>query len=271
MVTGSIVLYKNDKNEVISLIENCIKYGSLNYLYLIDNSPESFSQDILNQFSPNVIYVHNSSNLGFGAGHNIAMQRAMSSNSLYHFVINPDIFFNSDIITPMVKYMSADSTIGMMMPQVLSMDGSIQFLPKLLPTPLTILIRKIRFPKSFAQKVISNYELRQIQSDLTYNTPVLSGCFTLLNLKIIKEIGGYDDRFFMYFEDWDLSRRIHQKYRTLYFPNVSVYHGYESGANRSFKLFKIFINSAIKYFNKWGWFLDKQRSLINKKALENIC
>ena len=70
------------------------------------------------------------------------------------------------------------------------------------------------------------------------------------NLKAIQEIGMYDDNYFMYFEDWDLSRRMHKKYKTIYYPLVSVYHGYESGANKSFKLFKIFIHSAITYFNK---------------------
>jgi GT2 family glycosyltransferase len=80
----------------------------------------------------------------------------------------------------------------------------------------------------------------------------------------------YDDNYFMYFEDWDLSRRMHKKYKTIYYPLVSVYHGYESGANKSFKLFKIFIQSAITYFNKWGWFFDKDRKQMNKKALSQF-
>ncbi|MCY1560600.1 hypothetical protein D9M68_977500 [compost metagenome] len=105
---------------------------------------------------------------------------------------------------------------------------------------------------------------------MIYNAPILSGCFTLLNLEAIKKVGGYDDNFFMYFEDWDLSRRIHQHYKTLYFPLVSVYHGYESGANKSSRLFKIFVNSAITYFSKWGWFFDSERKKINKKALEQF-
>src|SRR5690606_26243677 len=97
-----------------------------------------------------------------------------------------------------------------------------------------------------------------------------SGCFTLLNLEAVKEVGGYDDRFFMYFEDFDLSRRMHKKYKTIYFPDVSVYHGYEGGANKNFRLFKIFIKSMIAYFNKWGWFFDKERKEINKRTLEQF-
>ena len=74
----------------------------------------------------------------------------------------------------------------------------------------------------------------------------------------------------MYFEDWDLSRRMHQYYKTVYFPKVSVYHEYESGANKNKKLFMIFIKSGIYYFNKWGWIFDKERIIINKKALNQF-
>jgi GT2 family glycosyltransferase len=109
--------------------------------------------------------------------------------------------------------------------------------------------------------------LRFVPIDLTYNAPVLSGCFTLLNLKAIQEVGLYDDKYFMYFEDWDLSRRMHKKYKTLYYPKVSVYHEYESGANKNARLFIIFIKSAVTYFNKWGWFFDKDRSEVNKATL----
>ena len=102
---------------------------------------------------------------------------------------------------------------------------------------------------------------------MIYNVPILSGCFTIFNVKALKEIGGYDDRFFMYFEDWDLSRRMNKKYKTLYFPNVSITHNYESGANHNKRLFKIFVQSAIKFFTKWGWIFDCERRKINKQTL----
>ncbi|HRV32459.1 MAG TPA: glycosyltransferase family 2 protein, partial [Candidatus Paceibacterota bacterium] len=57
---------------------------------------------------------------------------------------------------------------------------------------------------------------------------------------------------------------------TLYYPFVSVYHEYESGANKSFRLFIIFIISAIKYFNKWGWFFDNERIKINNTILNHL-
>ena len=84
------------------------------------------------------------------------------------------------------------------------------------------------------------------------------------------EVGVYDDCFFMYFEDWDISRRMNRRYKTVYFPKASIFHDYESGANHNRRLLKIFIKSAIYYFNKWGWFFDKERKRINDLTLSQF-
>ncbi|MFV8327790.1 glycosyltransferase [Flavobacterium sp. ZS1P14] len=263
-ITASVVLYNNDFDEISRLLR-CLAVSKLAKIFIVDNSLSDRLISICS--SDKIIYIHNPTNPGFGAAHNKAIKNAIDSGSNYHFIINPDIYFEGDVISPMIDYMKNDTTIGMMMPQILNLDGTVQNLPKLLPSPLNILWRKIKKPEMAYQKFINEYELRKVPKELIYNAPILSGCFTLLNLKAIKEIGFYDDTYFMYFEDWDLSRRMHVKYKTIYFPEVSVYHGYDSGANKSSKLFKIFINSAIVYFNKWGWFFDSDRKEINKRAL----
>jgi GT2 family glycosyltransferase len=265
VVSASIVLYKTDEN-ILRRTMDSFECCNLDVrFYLIDNSPSN----VLERFatSSKIQYFHIPSNIGFGSAHNIAIQNALDSGSNYHFVINPDVYFEEDIISSMVAYMQTDLSIGMIMPKILNLDGTIQYLPKLLPSPMSILWRKIRIPQKKYSKFISHYELRYLEQDITYNAPILSGCFTLLCLKAVEEVGMYDDRFFMYFEDWDLSRRMHKKYKTIYYPKVSVYHGYESGANKSIRLFKIFIKSSFRYFNKWGWFFDEERDKINKTAL----
>ena len=266
--TCSIVLYKNAPDMLSDAIFSFLNKDLNMLLYLIDNSPTDELKLLVTH--NRISYIHNPSNPGFGAAHNIAIQKAIEFGSKYHFVINPDIYFNEDVVTPMVEYMKNDSTIGMMMPQILNLDGTIQNLPKLLPSPFSILWKKLRKPKKAFEKFINEYELRQVKPNIIYNAPILSGCFTLLNLEAIKKIGFYDDAFFMYFEDWDLSRRMHQHYKTIYFPLVSVFHGYKSGANKSHVLFKIFVSSAITYFNKWGWFFDADRNNINRETLSQF-
>jgi len=264
-ITCCIVLFENNidilNKTIDSLLNNCLNIK----IYLVDNSRTKRLMSLSNK--SRIDYIHNPSNPGFGAAHNIAITRAIKAGSNYHFVINPDAYFEEDVITPMVDFMFKHKEIGMMMPKILNEDGTVQNLPKLLPSPYSILMRKLKRPESIYNKFINRYELRSVPEDVIYDSPILSGCFTLLNLEAIQEVGMYDDKFFMYFEDWDLSRRMHTKYKTMYFPLVSVYHGYESGANKNSKLFKIFINSAVTYFNKWGWFFDSDRVKINKKAL----
>lgn len=269
LITASIVLYHNDTSELKKTIVSVLNTKQRIRLYLIDNS-KSDNLRIFQNFDNRIEYIHNPSNPGFGAAHNIAIKKAMENKVKYHFIVNPDIYFDTDVISSMVSYVVNDQNIGMMMPQILNLDGSVQNLPKLLPSPLSILLRKLKRPNKAYKKFINRYELRKVPEKIIYNAPVLSGCFTLLNLEAIKRVGGYDDKFFMYFEDWDLSRRIHQHYKTIYFPLVSVYHGYESGANKNGKLFKIFITSAMKYFNKWGWFFDSEKNKINNKALSQF-
>lgn len=267
-ITACIVLYNNNIDILKEAINSFLNINLEVKLFLVDNSPTDDLKLLVTD--SRIEYIHNPANPGFGASHNVAIQLAIALCSKYHFIVNPDIFFEGDVITPMVNYMANDARIGMMMPQILNKDGSIQNLPKLLPSPFSIIKRKIRKPRRAYEKFIREYELRDVPNEIIYNAPVLSGCFTLLNIEAIKHVGMYDDKFFMYFEDWDLSRRIHQFYKTLYFPKVSVVHEYESGANKSKKLFKIFVNSAITYFNKWGWFFDSERKKINKEALSQF-
>lgn len=267
-VFASIVLYNTDRAMLKKAIDSFLntQLTADKRLYLIDNSPNDQLSDMV-AYHQDIIYIANPSNPGFGAAHNIGIQKAIEAEADYHFVINPDISVNEDVILPMIEYMNQHPEIGMMMPAILNSDGTKQFLPKLLPSPYSVFMRKFKRPKSIYEKFINRYELRDVADDKIYSCPILSGCFTLFRTSVLKELGAYDDRFFMYFEDWDLSRRIHEKYATVYFPTVSVFHDYESGANHNPRLFKIFVRSAISYFNKWGWIFDSKRKTYNQRTL----
>jgi GT2 family glycosyltransferase len=267
-LTCSIVLYNNNLDEISKTISCFLNTNLKVKLYLIDNSPSDLFRSL--STDSRIEYYHNSKNIGFGAAHNIAIKKALEINSNYHLVLNPDVYFDYGVVDLMYKEMVNDLNIGMMMPKVLNIDGTIQYLPKLLPSPFNIILRKFKIPKHIYLKFINLYELRFVSSEYIYNSPILSGCFTMLNLNAITEIGMYDDNYFMYFEDWDLSRRMHDKFKTLYYPLVSIYHRYDSGANKNFKLFYIYIKSSIHYFNKWGWFLDKNRISINQNTLNQF-
>ena len=207
LVSTSIVLYKTNI-DVLSNLMNSFSLVTLPLkIIVIDNSPTN----ILSNFFINydVVYIFNPSNPGFGSSHNIAFKKSFDIGCKYHMVVNPDIQFGSGVIEALINEMENDLSIGMLMPKILNFDSTIQYLPKLLPNPFSLILRKIKFPKSLYINFINKYELRSVPLNFKYNAPILSGCFTVFNLNAIKEVGVYDENFFMYFEDWDLSRRVH--------------------------------------------------------------
>jgi GT2 family glycosyltransferase len=261
----SIVLYNSEFSQIEDLIKNLKTSPRLNQIYLIDNSPLSnYSFQ-----SCEAIYIFTGKNLGYGAGHNLALQKSMKNNIKYHLVLNSDITLNTNVLEALLQEMESTPEVGLIMPKILNLDGSVQLLPKLLPTPFNLLIRVNKLlGKMFYSKnqeyTLENYLEKKL------DVPIISGCFSLFRIDSLKVVGLYDQNFFMYFEDFDLSRRMHKMYMTIYYPKVSVIHVHERGAKKRFKLFILFILSAIKYFNKYGWFIDHERKKINKRVMDQI-
>ena len=260
-LTASIVLYKNDKVELKKAIDSFLDSSLHIKLYLIDNSPSNALQNISDD--ERVEYVFNNANVGFGAAHNIALRKAVLESN-YHLILNPDISFPSMTLEGIKNFMDTDDSIGLVLPKVLYPDGSLQRLCRLLPTPTDLFFR--RFLKPFTKNVDYYYEMQFADYNTTFEAPFLSGCFMFLRTKILKEIGFFDDNIFLYFEDLDLSRRINQRFKTLYYPEVFVYHKYERGAHKSFRLLMRSIKSFFYYFNKWGW-IDRERRKVNSRIV----
>lgn len=261
----SIVLYNTKVNIIVNLIKELVTNESVNQIYLIDNSPIKNNEfEIFNS-----IYIFTGKNLGYGGGNNLAIQKSINDEIKYHLVLNSDIHIESHSLYKLLDYLEENKDVGLIMPKVINEDGSTQLLPKLLPSPIDLLIRVFPFFKRFAKNRSRLYVLADHQNK-TLNVPIISGCFSLFRVDTLKKVGLYDEKFFMYFEDFDLSRRIHYKFKTIYYPEVSVIHTHERGAAKSFKLFKIFILSAITYFNKYGWFFDKDRKRINNEVINQI-
>lgn len=155
------------------------------------------------------------------------------------------------------------------MPKVLYPDGSNQYLCKLLPAPIDLMLRRF-LPgpwKGLARKRAASYELRFLDSDAPAYVPSLSGCFMFVRRSVLDSVGGFDERFFLYMEDVDLCRRMLSVSRLLYWPGVTVEHVHQMGSYRSRKLLLLHIRSAIRYFNKWGWLRDRNRRQINRETL----
>lgn len=268
-VYGSIVLYNNKKEQVIRAINSFLNTDLDVKLFLIDNSPKDLLRDLEN-LDQRIKYLFNEANLGYGKAHNIAIRKSMEEGVPYHLVLNPDVYFEKGVLEKLYEFMEENRDVGLIMPKVLYPNGEIQYLCKLLPTPMDLIFRRFIPIKSWKEKRNYIYELRFTGYNKIMNVPYLSGCFMFLRVSALKEVGIFDERYFMYLEDTDLSRRIHKKYKTIYYPFVHIFHEYGKGSYKDLKLLIYHVISAIKYFNKWGWIFDKEREEINVRVLKEL-
>jgi len=261
-ITASIVVYKNDPYLLRRAMDSFLRSTITGPLTIIDNSPTDELRPSCN--CANVTYLFNNRNLGYGKGHNLAIKRNLDQTR-YHLVLNPDVSFEADVIEKLFYFMESNPKAGLAMPKVLSPDGHIQMLCKLLPTPLDLTTRRF-LPKNWFKNKNEKYEMKASGYGNVMNVPFLSGCFMFLRTESIKKVGLFDERFFLYAEDTDLSRRIHRQFETLFYPETKINHVHARGSYKDLRLTFHNIKSAIQYFNKWGWFFDEERHLINKMA-----
>lgn len=263
-VVSSIVLYNNDKVKVEKAIDSFLNTKLNVKLYLIDNSPTDSLKSL--KIDDRIEYVFLNENIGFGAAHNIAIRKSMELSE-YHLELNPDIYFKNGVLEKILEYMNKNEDVGLVMPKVLYPTGEIQYLCKLAPTPQDVIFRRFLPFKNIVEKKNFVYELRFADYNNIINPPCLSGCFMFIRNKVFEKVGMFDERFFMYFEDTDLSRRIHEEYKTIYFPEVTIYHSHNKESYRNKKLLSYHIKSGLKYFAKWGWIFDKKRFAMNNEAI----
>lgn len=268
MLTASIVLFNTPKVQLDRLLSSIMQSNCVSQLYIIDNSPNDKFR-ILEKTIPVVRYIHNA-NLGYGAAHNIAIKEAIEEGSDYHVVLNPDVYFSQEVLPALIQYMDEHSDTVYLLPKVLYPNGDIQYLCKLLPTPLDLIFRRF-FPGKLAEKQNYKYTLRQSGYDKIINPPCLSGCFMFLRVETLRKYQlFFDESFFMYCEDFDLMRRLHRVGKTIFFPNVSIIHDHGKESYKNKKMLLTHIKSACTYFNKYGWFFDKERRCMNSKIIAEI-
>ena len=267
MITASIVTFHTSKSDLERLLD-CVYASPIDSVFIIDNS----SNDELREYfkdKPKIHYIY-SVNLGYGSGHNVAIKEALDLGADYHVVLNPDIYWSDDVIPQLLSFMNNNKDCGLVMPKILYPSGDTQYLCKLLPTPMDLIVRRFIPIKGIQKNLDYNYELHWTGYDKVMPVPVLSGCFMFMRCSVLREVKGFDTRFFMYAEDLDLCRRIGEISKTIFYPFVSVTHEYEKGSYKNKKLLKYHIRSIIKYFNKWGWFFDSYRKKKNRQTITDL-
>jgi len=265
-ISATIVTYKNSHEMLNKAISSFLNTEMDVKLYIVDNSPTDEIKTLCND--SRIEYIFNNANVGFGAGHNVIMCQPHKMGE-YHIVLNPDIYFDGGVIEELFNYMHDNCSVGLVMPDVYYPDGERQYLPKLLPYISDLIYRRFNISNKIRDKRNHLYEMRFADYNNPFQIAIASGCFSFFRKSVIvNENILYDDRFFMYFEDFDISRRVSVNHKIVCNPNVNVVHEYERGSHKNSKLFKVFVKSLMLYFTKWGWLFDKRRGEINKYLIE---
>jgi len=265
-ISASLVLYEHTSADFHEAVDSYLK-SCEGVLHIVDNSATPIRSEWFAH--ERVRYHFAGANLGFGRGHNLALHR-LKEPSDCHLFLNPDVWFSPEVLPHLAQQLDANPGWGAIMPRIEYPDGQLQRLCKLLPTPVDLIFRRFLPFKLIQQLINQRYELHTLAQDRRNDVPSLSGCFLLVRTSLLKKIGGFDERFFMYMEDVDLVRRIGMQARTIYDPSVKITHAYAKGSYSNKRLLRYHLESAIKYFNKWGWLFDSHRKLKNQDVLRRL-
>lgn len=281
MITASVVTYNNNLLDLEGILRSLL-ISPVQKVWIIDHSDEfmGLEAELLEYKRRDEEFIRHEgrgfkleyikeANKGYGSGHNVALHKAMEEGSQYHLVVNPDVWFGAEVIPALWRLMEDDYSIAQVMPKVLFLNGTVQRLAKLLPTPLDLFCRFF-VPEGLFLRRNDLFELRHSGYDKEMNVPFLSGCFMFFRVSALKTEGIFDERFFMYMEDVDITRRLHAKYKTVFYPSVSIYHRFSRLSYHKWHLSLVHMVSVVKYFNKWGWIYDGGRRRFNKALLKEL-
>lgn len=219
-------------------------------LTLVDNaSPDGSGEWLAAQnFGAPVRVLRMTQNVGFGKGHN-AVLPGLSSD--YHFVVNPDVTLEDDAVSRLCAWMDAHPDVVMATPRLVFPSGEEQYTAKRRPTALAILARQLPLP--FLKKIERHYLM--LDEDLTKPQEIdfCTGCFFVIRTEVFRAMGGFDESYFVYVEDADITREAQKFGKVMYVPDVRVRHAWHRDARRRWKNFWLQILSMLHYWHKWGF------------------
>lgn len=232
-------------------------------IIVTDSATIEKTEDMMREEFSDVIFIPAKDNIGFGKSINIALRRAQGE---YFFIVNADILIDEKgVIEKMLAYMDEHPQVGMLGPKLWNINNTWQQSCFRFYAPMTIVYRRTPLGKTpIGRKNLDEFLMHDIFSKGEVADPMpvdwLMGSAMLVRKKDLEKIGGFDERYFMYFEDVDWARRFWEHgLQVVYFPHVTMYHHhFQSSKKNSLwrsafnKYARIHIQSAIKYFRKFG-------------------
>lgn len=220
-------------------------------IIVIDNNSQDGSVEYLQPLFPPVIFLTNEKNLGFGKANNIALQQAKGKYILF---LNPDTIVAEDCFTHCITFL--ENTVNAGAAGVRMIDGSGNFLPeskRSFPSPVSSFYKLIGLASLFpSSKIFNRYALGNLDQHQLHEIDVLAGAFMMIKKEVLEKVKGFDESFFMYGEDIDLSYRIQQAgYAIYYLGQITIIHFKgESVKKQNINYVRMFYNAMNVFVGK---------------------
>lgn len=250
----SVIIVNYKVKEYVANLLNSIKKAQHGFeleVFVVDNASGDDAIEYLEKRFPEVNYIGNEQNIGFGRANNQAIKQ---SRGKYTLIINPDTLVSEDTLQVLVSHMEEHPNCGVAGCKILNPDGSYapeskRSIPTIWSSFCKVVGLNSLFPKS---KFFNQYYLGWLDENKTEKIPVLSGSFMFWKTELLKELGGFDERFFMYGEDIDLCFRVQRtEYHIEYVPRTSIIHYKgESTKKGDLKYIQIFNKALFLFYDK---------------------
>lgn len=220
-------------------------------IFVVDNASGDTTIERLRPLFPAVQWIANTHNLGFARANNQALEKCSGEFVLF---LNPDTLIGEDCLRHCIGKMHAQQEVGAL--GVKMLNGKGRFLPeskRSFPSPLVSFCKMSGLASLFPRSAFFNrYALGNLDEDRDHEVDILAGAFLFTRREILRRIGGFDERFFLYGEDIDLSHRIRQAgWKNLYFSGVTIIHFKgESSSGPSLARLRYFYQAMLVFVRK---------------------
>ncbi len=192
-------------------------------------------------------------NVGYGRGHNLSITHADSD---FHLVLNPDVLLSPECLLQGLLYLDENPAVAALSPAVADGQGHKQHVCKRYPSVLDFLLRGFApagLRRQFRER-LAWYEMQDLPEDSpSIHIPIISGCFMLFRTEVLQKLGGFDEAYFLYFEDFDLSLRTHAHGLLAYVPAMHIVHLGGNSARKGLRHIGMFARSGLRFYRTHGW------------------
>jgi N-acetylglucosaminyl-diphospho-decaprenol L-rhamnosyltransferase len=220
-------------------------------IIVVDNASHDDSVTMVRAKYPQVTLIVNTGNRGFTGGNNQGIE---ASHGRYVLVLNPDTEVLADALDRLVRYLDDHPEVGVLGPQLLNPDRSIQSSRRRFPTLATAFFESTWLQGLAPRGILTHYYMDDVPLDHAHEVDWLNGAGTVFRREVIDQVGGYDaQNFFMYSEELDLCRRVKEAgWKIVYLPEARVIHYVGQSSDQAVAARHIYFQtSKVHYFRKW--------------------